>query len=25
MKSKEIHDFRKTYTKYEKECVFDGY
>ena len=25
MKSKEIHTFRKTYTKYEKECVFDGY
>ena len=25
MKTKEIHDFRKTYVKYEKECVFDGY
>ena len=25
MKSKEIHTFRKTYTKYEKECVFEGY
>jgi len=25
MKTKEIHDFRKTYTKYEKECVFEGY
>jgi hypothetical protein len=25
MKSKEIREFRKTYTKYEKECVFDGY
>jgi len=25
MKSKEIHDFRKTYVKYEKECVFEGY
>ena len=25
MKTKEIHDFRKTYTKYQKECVFDGY
>ena len=25
MKSKEIHTFRKTYVKYEKECVFDGY
>jgi hypothetical protein len=25
MKSKEIHAFRKTYVKYEKECVFDGY
>ena len=25
MKSKEIHEFRKTYVKYEKECVFDGY
>ena len=25
MKSKEIREFRKTYTKYEKECVFEGY
>ena len=25
MKSKEIKTFRKTYTKYEKECVFEGY
>ena len=25
MKSKEIRTFRKTYTKYEKECVFEGY
>ena len=25
MKSKEIKEFRKTYTKYEKECVFEGY
>jgi hypothetical protein len=25
MKPKEIREFRKTYTKYEKECVFDGY
>ena len=25
MKSKEIREFRKTYVKYEKECVFDGY
>jgi len=25
MKSKEIHTFRKTYAKYEKECVFEGY
>jgi len=25
MKSREIKKFRKTYTKYEKECVFDGY
>jgi len=25
MKSKEIREFRKTYTKYEKDCVFEGY
>ena len=25
MKPKEIREFRKTYTKYEKECVFEGY
>ena len=25
MKSREIRKFRKTYTKYEKECVFEGY
>ena len=25
MKSKDIKKFRKTYTKYEKECVFEGY
>ena len=25
MKTKEITQFRKTYTKYEKECVFEGY
>ena len=25
MKSKEIRKFRKTYTKYEKNCVFEGY
>ena len=25
MTSKEIREFRKTYTKYEKECVFEGY
>ena len=25
MKSKEIRKFRKTYTKYEKDCVFEGY
>ena len=25
MKSREIKKFRKTYTKYEKECVFEGY
>ena len=25
MKTKEIKKFRKTYTKYEKECVFEGY
>jgi len=25
MKSREIRKFRKTYTKYEKDCVFEGY
>jgi len=25
MKYEEIREFRKTYTKYEKECVFEGY
>ena len=25
MKTKEINKFRDTYTKYEKECVFEGY
>jgi len=25
MKTKEIKKFRDTYTKYEKECVFEGY
>jgi len=25
MKTKEIKDFRKTYTRYEKDCIFDGY
>ena len=25
MKTKEIKKFRKTYTKYEKSCVFEGY
>ena len=25
MKSKEIRKFRKTYTKYDKDCVFEGY
>jgi hypothetical protein len=25
MKPKEIHTFREDYTKYEKECVFEGY
>ena len=25
MKSKEIRKFRETYTKYEKNCVFEGY
>ena len=25
MKSKEIRQFRKSYTKYEKDCVFEGY
>jgi len=25
MKPKEIRKFREDYTKYEKECVFDGY
>ena len=25
MKSKEIRKFRKTYTKYNKDCVFEGY
>ena len=25
MKSREIRKFRKTYTKYEKNCVFEGY
>ena len=25
MKSKEIRKFRKSYTKYDKDCVFEGY
>lgn len=25
MKPKEIKDFRKTYTRYEKDCIFEGY
>ena len=25
MKTREINKFRKTYTKYEKKCVFEGY
>ena len=25
MKTKEINKFRKSYTKYEKDCVFEGY
>ena len=25
MKTKEIYDFRKTYTDYKKPCVFEGY